>query len=76
MHRSHLLAELRHPDAVDARLLYGHSRAGHERLAEHVNTLRLDADDLDWRYSRSKHSHLLELLGGGGRRRLEVSHVQ
>ena len=63
---AHLLAELRHPDAIDARLLYRHSRARHERLAQHIDALRLDADDLEWRYSHGKHSRLLELLGGEG----------
>ena len=40
-----------------ARVSYVHARAGHEGLPEHVDALRLDADDLDRR---------VELLDSGG----------
>ena len=42
---------------VRARVRYVHARAGHEGLPEHVDALRLDADDLDRR---------VELLDSGG----------
>jgi len=42
---------------VRARVSYVHARAGHEGLPEHVDALRLDADDLDRR---------VELLDSGG----------